>query len=126
VFIFIICSKLFCYSFTSWDSKKEWCTELPAREQVIGLAAGDGWLAASSDMNRIRIFTIGGAQKQIIEIGGQIITTSGHEDLLFVTFHNGIGKNKYFLKTKKRDIEILLSDLGCNPRIIFACTVLLL
>ncbi|ODM89697.1 WD repeat and HMG-box DNA-binding protein 1, partial [Orchesella cincta] len=83
--------KLFCYSFTSWDSKKEWSTELPVEEEVVGLAAGDGWLAASTDMNRVRIFTIGGAQKQIIEVGGPIITTSGHEDLLFITFHNGIG-----------------------------------
>lgn len=66
----------------------------------MGLAAGDGWIAVSTDKNRVRIFTIGGAQRQIIEIGGQIIATSGHEDLLFISFHNGIGKAYFCIKRK--------------------------
>lgn len=89
-------SKLFCYSFSAWDTKKEWSTDLPVGEEVIGLAAGDGWIAAATDMNRIRLFTVGGAQRQIIEVGGQIISTAGHEDLLFISYHNGIGTARYY------------------------------
>jgi len=84
-------SKLMCLHFASWDSNKEWIMTMPKKENISGLAIGTGWLAAATDANRLRLFTIGGVQKGIVEIAGQIVAISGHEDLLFVTFHNGFG-----------------------------------
>lgn len=91
-----LCSKLMCLHFSSSDNNKEWSVDMPHDEEVTGLAIGTGWLAAATDINRLRIFSVGGFQKDIVEVGGQIIAISGHEDLLFVTYHNGIGKlNKH-------------------------------
>jgi hypothetical protein len=81
-----------CLHFSSWDQhSKEWSTDLPNDEEAITVGIGTGWFAVATDMNRIRIFTIGGVQRNVLDIGGQIIAISGHEDLLFVTFHSGIG-----------------------------------
>lgn len=85
-----------CLHFSTWDKSREWSTDLPQNEEATNAAIGSGWFAIGTNMNRLRIFTIGGVQRNLIDIGGQIIAISGHEDLLFVTYHTGIGKYKVY------------------------------
>jgi hypothetical protein len=92
IYFFFVFSKLMCLHYSSWDKSKEWTTDLPKGEEITGLAIGSGWLAAATSVNRLRLFSLGGVQKGLVEVGGQIVATSGNEDLLFVAFHSGFGK----------------------------------
>jgi hypothetical protein len=97
-----------CLHYSSWDKSKEWTTDLPKGEEITGLAIGSGWLAAATSVNRLRLFSLGGVQKGLVEVGGQIVATSGNEDLLFVAFHSGFGK---VTKLKLYFIATILSKL---------------
>ncbi|CAG7825087.1 unnamed protein product [Allacma fusca] len=84
-------SKLLCLNFSSWDSSKEWLIDFPHGEEVTGIALGTGWVAAATTENRLRLFSVSGIQKFVYDFAGTIIAITGYENLLFVTYHNGVG-----------------------------------
>ena len=49
------------------------------------VALGDTWVAVATDKNYIRLFSLGGTQREIISIpGGQVVTLSGRDQLIIV------------------------------------------
>ena len=88
----MISSKLFCFNFGAWDSSKEWVIDMPKEETILSIGVGTGWIVAATSVNRLRLFTPGGAQRFIYDLPGQIVTVSCFESLLFVAYHQGVGK----------------------------------
>ena len=72
------------------------------------ITLGEGWLAVCTDKRIVRIFTLGGIQKEIFSIPGPVVCMSGHESYLMVVYHSGRGT--YFpscvWKTKKNSKAI--------------------
>ena len=51
------------------------------------VALGDTWVAVATDKNYIRLFSLGGTQREIISIpGGQVVTLSGRGDQLIIVY----------------------------------------
>ena len=84
-------SKLFCLNFSTWDKSKEWTIDMPKGENINCIAIGKGWIVASTSLNRLRVFSVGGIQKFAYDLPNQVVTMSGHEDLLFLVSQCGVG-----------------------------------
>jgi chromosome transmission fidelity protein 4 len=65
---------------------------MPKGEIILSIGVGAGWIAAATNLNRLRLFTTGGMQKFVYEMSGAVVSLSGFENLLFVTYHQGVGK----------------------------------
>ena len=63
------------------------------------LCLGDGWIAVGTDKRLIRIFSIGGIQKEIFSVPGPVVSVSGHSTQLLVVYHRGIGQLYFYLST---------------------------
>jgi len=70
---------------------------MPKDEVILSIGIGTGWIVAATNLNRLRLFTIGGAQSFIYELPGQVVCVSGSESLLFVTYHQGVGKDCFVM-----------------------------
>ncbi|XP_046384284.1 WD repeat and HMG-box DNA-binding protein 1 [Ischnura elegans] len=84
-------SKLVCVLMNSWDGSKEWNMDMPEGEEVVAVGAGAGWAAVATNSYSLRFFTIGGCQREVMSIPGQVVCLTGHEHFLVVVFHGGIG-----------------------------------
>uniref|UniRef100_H2YB75 Minichromosome loss protein Mcl1 middle region domain-containing protein n=1 Tax=Ciona savignyi TaxID=51511 RepID=H2YB75_CIOSA len=91
-------SKLKCVHFSSWDNNKEWTIEMPDGEELQALTVGDDWIAACTDSLQVRFFTLGGVQRQILSIPGNVVAMAACMDQLFVVYHvtQGFGNNQCF------------------------------
>ena len=78
--------------FGSWDSNKEWTCSMPENEDICGICLGEGWLAVATDRRVVRIFTVGGVQKQIFCVPGPVVAVAAKLDLLVVVYHDGMGE----------------------------------
>lgn len=65
---------------------------MPDGEEIIGVAAGDDWVAVVCDSLLIRLFTIDGTQVDLTSVPGPFVTAAGSGRRLTVVFHNGVGK----------------------------------
>ena len=70
-------SELQCVHFGSWDSHKNWSLSLPSKESVAAIATGNGWVAAATNKQLLRVFTVGGVQREVISVPGHVITLAG-------------------------------------------------
>ena len=53
--------------------------------QVVAL--GDSWVAVATDKNYIRLFSLGGTQREVISIpGGQVVSLAGKGDQLIIIY----------------------------------------
>ncbi|XP_023235123.1 WD repeat and HMG-box DNA-binding protein 1-like [Centruroides sculpturatus] len=84
-------SQIVCMNFDSWDSNKEWSSEMPKDENIEAITIGSGWLAVATDMRLIRIFSIGGIQLEIFNIPGPVVCITAYEKTLSVIYHQGYG-----------------------------------
>uniref|UniRef100_A0A8C7A911 WD repeat and HMG-box DNA-binding protein 1 n=1 Tax=Neovison vison TaxID=452646 RepID=A0A8C7A911_NEOVI len=84
-------SKLHCLHFSSWDSSKEWLVDMPQNEDIEAICLGLGWAAAATSAMLLRLFTIGGVQKEIFSLPGPIVSMAGHGEQLFIVYHRGAG-----------------------------------
>lgn len=84
-----IFSKLHCIHFNSWDSNKEWTVDMLPDEEIEALCLGQGWAACASSTRLLRLFTIGGVQKEIFSLPGPVVSMAGHGEQLLVVFHKG-------------------------------------
>ncbi|XP_067132973.1 WD repeat and HMG-box DNA-binding protein 1 [Centruroides vittatus] len=84
-------SQIVCMNFDSWDSNKEWSSEMPKDENIEAIAIGSGWLAVATDMRLIRIFSIGGIQLEIFNIPGPVVCITAYEKTLSIIYHQGYG-----------------------------------
>lgn len=82
-------SKLVCILLNSWDGNREWTVDLPEDEDICGLAVTADWIAVATSMNFLRLFTLGGCQREIISIPGPIVAINGSRNRLVVIHHCG-------------------------------------
>jgi len=65
---------------------------MPVNEEIFGIAIGDSWIAAATNLNRIHLYSLSGVQHFIYDIPGQVVALVGFNKLLFLTYHYGLGK----------------------------------
>ncbi|KAM7321626.1 hypothetical protein ACRRTK_019718 [Alexandromys fortis] len=86
-----LASKLHCLHFSSWDSSKEWIVDMPQSEDIEAICLGQGWAAAATTALLLRLFTIGGVQKEIFCLPGPVVSMAGHGEQLCIVYHRGTG-----------------------------------
>ncbi|KAK2919879.1 WD repeat and HMG-box DNA-binding protein 1 [Channa argus] len=86
-----LASKLQCLHFSSWDTNKEWMVDLPKGEDVRVLCLGQGWAAVATSMLMLRLFSIGGVQKEIFSLPGPVVCMAGHGEQLLIVYHRATG-----------------------------------
>uniref|UniRef100_A0A8C7PQG5 WD repeat and HMG-box DNA-binding protein 1 n=1 Tax=Oncorhynchus mykiss TaxID=8022 RepID=A0A8C7PQG5_ONCMY len=86
-----LASKLQCLHFSSWDTNKEWMVDLPKGEDVQALCLGQGWAAAATSALMLRLFSIGGMQRELFSLPGPVVCIAGHGEQLLVVYHRGTG-----------------------------------
>ncbi|XP_054000831.1 WD repeat and HMG-box DNA-binding protein 1 [Hylaeus anthracinus] len=85
-------SKLVVITLQGWGSgNKEWFVDLPEDEEGHCVAAGDNFVALATSRRNLRIFTVGGTQREIIALPGSVIAMNGLKNALVIAYHNGIG-----------------------------------
>ncbi|MED6248168.1 WD repeat and HMG-box DNA binding-domain containing protein 1 [Ataeniobius toweri] len=86
-----LASKLQCLHFSSWDTNKEWMVDLPKGEDVKALCLGQGWAAVATSSLLLRLFSIGGVQREIFSVSGPVVCMAGHGEQLLVVYHRAMG-----------------------------------
>eukprot|EP00070_Physeter_catodon_P007538 XP_007116223.2 WD repeat and HMG-box DNA-binding protein 1 isoform X2 [Physeter catodon] len=86
-----LASKLHCLHFSSWDSSKEWIVDMPQNENIETICLGQGWAAAATSALLLRLFTIGGVQKEVFSLPGPVVSVAGHGEQLVIVYHRGTG-----------------------------------
>ncbi|XP_065539676.1 WD repeat and HMG-box DNA-binding protein 1 isoform X2 [Lathamus discolor] len=86
-----LASKLHCIHFNSWDANKEWTVDMPKDEDIEAICLGQGWAACATSALLVRVFTVGGVQKEIFSLPGPVVSMAGHGEQLMVIYHRGTG-----------------------------------
>ncbi|XP_078110102.1 WD repeat and HMG-box DNA-binding protein 1 isoform X2 [Sander vitreus] len=86
-----LASKLQCLHFSSWDTNKEWMVDLPEGEDVRALCLGQGWAAVATSALMLRLFSIGGVQREIFSLPGNVVCMVGHGEQLLIVYHRAPG-----------------------------------
>ncbi|KAM4744117.1 WD repeat and HMG-box DNA-binding protein 1 [Anableps anableps] len=86
-----LASKLQCLHFSSWDTNKEWMVDLPKGEDVKALCLGQGWAAIATSSLLLRLFSIGGVQREMFSVPGPVVCMAGHGEQLLVVYHRATG-----------------------------------
>ncbi|KAM4593702.1 WD repeat and HMG-box DNA-binding protein 1 isoform 2-T3 [Odontesthes bonariensis] len=86
-----LASKLQCLHFSSWDTNKEWMVDLPKGEDAKALCLGQGWAAVATSALMLRLFSIGGVQKEVFSLPGPVVCMAGHGEQLLVVYHRATG-----------------------------------
>ncbi|KAL0104850.1 hypothetical protein PUN28_016473 [Cardiocondyla obscurior] len=85
-------SKIVVIALQGWGSgNKEWFLDLPEEEESECLAAGDNFVAVATSRRNLRIFMIGGTQREILALPGPVIAMNGLGNHLVIAYHAGIG-----------------------------------
>lgn len=75
-----------------WGSgNKEWSLDLPEDEEGHCIAAGNNFVALGTSRRHLRIFTVGGTQREIIALPGPVVAMNGLNNNLVLAYHSGIG-----------------------------------
>ncbi|KAJ3594117.1 hypothetical protein NHX12_006449 [Muraenolepis orangiensis] len=86
-----LASKLQCLHFSSWDANKEWVVDLPQGEDVRAVCLGQGWAAAATSARTLRLFSIGGVQKELFSLPGHVVSMAAHGEQLLIVYHRATG-----------------------------------
>ncbi|XP_038612733.1 WD repeat and HMG-box DNA-binding protein 1 [Tachyglossus aculeatus] len=105
-----LASKLHCLHFSSWDSSKEWTVDMPKDEEIQAICLGQGWLASATSASLVRIFSIGGVQKEIFSLPGPVVSMAGHGEQLLIVYHRGTGFDG------DQCLEVQLLELGSKKK----------
>ncbi|RZF44928.1 hypothetical protein LSTR_LSTR013118 [Laodelphax striatellus] len=70
---------------------QEWFVELEEEEEAAAVAVGLGWLAVATDTRLLRLFTVGGNQREVLSLPGPVVCMAGWKSLLAVVFHSSAG-----------------------------------
>jgi WD40 repeat protein len=79
-------SKLVCILINSWDGNKEWTITMPRKEYIKCVCASNMFVACATNNKFLRVFSIGGMQKELIAIGGAPLCMSAHSNRIFVCY----------------------------------------
>uniref|UniRef100_UPI003AAF20A5 WD repeat and HMG-box DNA-binding protein 1 n=1 Tax=Centroberyx gerrardi TaxID=166262 RepID=UPI003AAF20A5 len=86
-----LASKLQCLHFSSWDTNKEWMVDLPRGEDVKALCVGQSWAAAATSAMMLRLFSIGGVQRELFSLPGPVVCMATHGEQLLIVYHRATG-----------------------------------
>ncbi|XP_071415441.1 WD repeat and HMG-box DNA-binding protein 1 isoform X1 [Pithys albifrons albifrons] len=86
-----LASKLHCIHFSSWDANKEWTVDMPKEEDIEAICLGQGWAACATSALLVRVFTVGGVQREIFSLPGPVVSMAGHGEQLMIIYHRGTG-----------------------------------
>ncbi|XP_034471215.1 WD repeat and HMG-box DNA-binding protein 1 isoform X1 [Hippoglossus hippoglossus] len=86
-----LASKLQCLHFSSWDTNKEWMVDLPNGEDARALCLGQGWAAVATSTLTLRLFSIGGVQREIFSLPGPVVCMVAHGEQLLIVYHRATG-----------------------------------
>uniref|UniRef100_A0A8C2E368 WD repeat and HMG-box DNA-binding protein 1 n=1 Tax=Cyprinus carpio TaxID=7962 RepID=A0A8C2E368_CYPCA len=86
-----LASKIQCLHFSCWDTHKDWIVDLPKGEDVRTLCLGQGWAAVATSALMVRLFSVGGVQKEIFSLPGAVVCMAGHGEQLLIVYHRGTG-----------------------------------
>ncbi|XP_057282305.1 WD repeat and HMG-box DNA-binding protein 1 [Pezoporus wallicus] len=86
-----LASKLHCIHLSSWDANKEWTVDMPKDEDIEAICLGQGWAACATSALLVRVFTVGGVQKEIFSLPGPVVSMAGRGEQLMVIYHRGTG-----------------------------------
>uniref|UniRef100_A0A671QMX9 WD repeat and HMG-box DNA-binding protein 1 n=1 Tax=Sinocyclocheilus anshuiensis TaxID=1608454 RepID=A0A671QMX9_9TELE len=86
-----LASKIQCLHFSCWDTHKDWIVDLPKGEDVRALCLGQGWAAVATSALIVRLFSVGGVQKEIFSLPGAVVCMAGHGEQLLIVCHRGTG-----------------------------------
>uniref|UniRef100_A0A3B3DTD5 WD repeat and HMG-box DNA-binding protein 1 n=1 Tax=Oryzias melastigma TaxID=30732 RepID=A0A3B3DTD5_ORYME len=86
-----LASKLQCLHFSSWDTNKEWMVDMPKGEDVKALCLGQGWAAVATSALMVRLFSIGGIQREVFSLPGPAVCMAGHGEQLLIVYHRATG-----------------------------------
>ena len=95
MYVPIVCSELHCVHFGSWDNNKDWSVALTAKESIRSVAVGDGWIAIATNKQMLRLFSVGGVQRELISIPGQPVTLAGWGGRLAIVYQSGPSKTAH-------------------------------
>ncbi|XP_059468502.1 WD repeat and HMG-box DNA-binding protein 1 [Neocloeon triangulifer] len=84
-------SKVVVQMLQGGDSSREWMVDLLPGEEAVCVAAGLGFVAVGTDEGSVRLFSIGGMQRDVISVGGKIVSMAALGKQLMVIFHAGLG-----------------------------------
>ncbi|XP_065349851.1 WD repeat and HMG-box DNA-binding protein 1 [Cloeon dipterum] len=73
------------------DVSREWMVDLLPGEEAVCVAAGLGFVAVGTNEGAVRLFSTGGMQRDVLSIGGKIVSMSAHGKQLMVVYHAGLG-----------------------------------
>lgn len=62
---------------------------MPENEDIEAICLGQGWAAAATSALLLRLFSIGGVQKEIFSLPGPVVSMAGHGEQLFIVYHRG-------------------------------------
>ncbi len=82
-------SLIHCVHFSSWDSNKDWNVSLPSKESITAVAMGDSWIAIATNKQLLRLFSVGGTQREVVSVPGAVVTLGGWGGKLAVVYHTG-------------------------------------
>ena len=89
-------SVVFYRAFDAWGDNITWSVELPNEEEALVVAAGDGWAAAATNLNFVRIYNAaGGGLKCIVTIPGPVVTMTGFSNYIAIAYHSPSGEKTY-------------------------------
>ena len=63
--------------------------DLPKGEDVRAVCLGQGWAAAATSALTLRLFSIGGVQKELFSLPGQVVSMAAHGEQLLIVYHRG-------------------------------------
>ena len=63
--------------------------DLPAGEEVRALCLGQGWAAAATSALTLRLFSVGGVQRELFSLPGPVVCLAAHGEQLLVVYHRG-------------------------------------
>uniref|UniRef100_A0A8C2WQY4 WD repeat and HMG-box DNA-binding protein 1 n=1 Tax=Cyclopterus lumpus TaxID=8103 RepID=A0A8C2WQY4_CYCLU len=86
-----LASKLQCLHFSSWDTNKEWMVDLPPGEDVRALCLGRRWAAVATSALMLRLFSIGGVQREMFSLPGNVVSMVTHGEQLLIVYHRAPG-----------------------------------
>ncbi|CAG5849105.1 unnamed protein product [Menidia menidia] len=104
-----LASKLQCLHFSSWDTNKEWMVDLPEGEDAVALCLGQGWAAAATSALVLRLFSIGGVQRELFSLPGPVVCMAGHGEQLLIAYHRGVNP---FAKEAASPVTPSLTPVG--------------
>ncbi|XP_030070142.1 WD repeat and HMG-box DNA-binding protein 1 isoform X2 [Microcaecilia unicolor] len=105
-----LASKLQCLHFSSWDTSKEWTVDMPKGEDIQAVCLGQGWVGCATSAQLLRLFTVGGIQKEIFSFPGPVVSLAAHGEQLLIVCHRAVGFDE------EQCLSVQLMEVGKRKR----------